>query len=295
MALKHNLTGTKIGKLLIIEDTGKRKNTSPVWKCICDCGNECEYSTKELLHQNRIECDKCTGKDISGMRSGKLIALFPTEERWHNSVIWMCQCDCGNKYKVAQKLFKAGEVKSCGCLNKEISEKKIIDLTGQTFGKLTVIEKTNLRKDRSVVWKCKCSCGNQNFIYVDSHSLRKGNTLSCGCLKSKGELKLLQILNQLNIVYEYQKAFPDCKITDKNLSFDFYLPDYNTIIEYDGKQHFEPIEGFGGEKRYKEQQARDNFKNEWCIKNNIKIIRISYFDYENLNKEYIEKILFNEK
>lgn len=117
-----------------------------------------------------------------------------------------------------------------------------------------------MRKNKSVVWRCRCSCGNQNFIYVDSHSLRRGNTLSCGCLKSKDELKLLQILNQLNISYEYQKTFSDCKIIDKKLSFDFYLPDYKIILEYDGKQHFEPIQCFGGEARYKEQQKRDNFK-----------------------------------
>lgn len=292
MALKHNLINQKFGKLLVLEETTKRKNKSPVWKCKCDCGNICEYATKELLHQNRKECDQCAGKDITGLRFGKLVALYPTEERKNNAVVWMCQCDCGKTYKATLKNLKAGHVKSCGCLSrKEISAKNIIDLTGQVFGKLTVIEITDMRKNKSVVWKCRCSCGNQNFIYVDSHSLRRGNTLSCGCLKSKGELKLLQILNQLNISYEYQKTFSDCKIIDKKLSFDFYLPDYKTILEYDGKQHFEPIQGFGGEARYKEQQKRDNFKNDWCAINNIKIIRIPYTDYDKLDEKYILNLL----
>ena len=57
---------------------------------------------------------------------------------------------------------------------------RIIDLTGQRFNKLTVIEKTDKRKNRQVVWKCKCDCG--NITYVVGQALRTGHTKSCGCL-----------------------------------------------------------------------------------------------------------------
>lgn len=87
---KYDLMGKKFGKLLVVQDTKKRKNTYSVWKCKCDCGKECEYSTKELLHQNKVECDVCSGKDITNLRFGKLVALYPTKERQGNSVVWMC-------------------------------------------------------------------------------------------------------------------------------------------------------------------------------------------------------------
>lgn len=72
--------------------------------------------------------------------------------------------------------------------------------------------------------------------------------------------------------------------------FDFYLPKYNCCIEYDGRQHFEIIERFGGLDGFINTKFRDTYKNWYCEKNNIKMIRISYKDYENieeiLNKEF---------
>jgi very-short-patch-repair endonuclease len=57
---------------------------------------------------------------------------------------------------------------------------------------------------------------------------------------------------------------------------DFYLPDYNAVIEYDGIQHYQPIETFGGEKAFKSTKIRDEIKNTYCRENGIKMIRISY-------------------
>ena len=59
---------------------------------------------------------------------------------------------------------------------------------------------------------------------------------------------------------------------------DFYIPSINTIIEYDGVQHFKPISLFGGVKEFIKIQERDKIKNDYCIKNGIKMIRISYDD-----------------
>ena len=75
--------------------------------------------------------------------------------------------------------------------------------------------------------------------------------------------------------------------TFKTLPFDFYIPDLNICIEYDGEQHFEPVD-FGGkgkeyaEKRFKAQQKRDNIKTEYCKNNNIKLIRIPYWEFDNV-------------
>lgn len=105
------------------------------------------------------------------------------------------------------------------------------------------------------------------------------------CNNSKGEMKIIKILNELKIRFEKEKKFDNCKHKQK-LPFDFYLPEHNICIEYDGIQHFEPIKIFGGEEKLKIRQIRDQIKNEYCLNNNIRLIRIKY-------NENIEEILNN--
>lgn len=62
---------------------------------------------------------------------------------------------------------------------------KIKDLTGQKFGKLTVIKQSEIRKNNKVTWECKCDCGNPNIVYVNTSNLNNGGTKSCGCIKRK--------------------------------------------------------------------------------------------------------------
>lgn len=93
---------------------------------------------------------------------------------------WICQCDCGTIREVEGTTLRTGRSQSCGCIAKE---KHTRDLQGQQFGELTVLEKTNQRKDGSVVWHCQCSCGKQ--CDVDAHSLQRGSTKSCGHLIGK--------------------------------------------------------------------------------------------------------------
>lgn len=182
---------------------------------------------------------------------------------------------------------------SCGCLQRERAKQahlnkphsKRKDIINQKFGKLQVIELVEY-KDKDLFYKCKCDCG--NITVVSGTHLRAGHTLSCGCLKtSYGEQLIESILIQLNIKYEKEKTFSTLKNpkTNKLLRFDFYLPEFNIIIEYDGEQHFKdsPI--------LKEYQFRDNIKNNWCFNNNIKLIRISYKELKNINKNYIIELL----
>lgn len=95
------------------------------------------------------------------------------------------------------------------------------------------------------------------------------------CNSSKGELKTEQLLKDNNINYITQQTFKGCK--DKRLlKFDFYLPDINTCIEYDGIQHFNVIEAWGGEENLNNIQKRDKIKSDYCLNNSIKLLRIRY-------------------
>ena len=126
---------------------------------------------------------------------------------------------------------------------------------------------------RSCVWKCICDCG--NITYVTSERLQNGNTKSCGCLKSKGEMLISKILLDNNIPFEKEKTFKSCTFNTGALArFDFWVNN-SYIIEFDGKQHFENTGGWNNNQLEK-TQLHDLIKNEWCKNNNIPIIRIPY-------------------
>lgn len=104
------------------------------------------------------------------------------------------------------------------------------------------------------------------------------------CNISDGELRIRNYLDNHNIEYETEKIFPNCRYI-KPLRFDFYLPKYNLIIEYDGKQHFEPVvfwNGQNADKQLELNQIRDNIKTQYCKDNKIDLLRITYKEYDSI-------------
>jgi len=95
------------------------------------------------------------------------------------------------------------------------------------------------------------------------------------CNFSRGELKISEILTKKGIRFETQKKFKGC-IDKISLRFDFYLPDFNTVIEYHGRQHYMPVAYFGGQAEFKARKRRDKIKKDWCLDNNIGYIEIPY-------------------
>jgi hypothetical protein len=106
------------------------------------------------------------------------------------------------------------------------------------------------------------------------------------CKESNGEKKIAEKLTSLNINYIREYKFKEC-IFIKELPFDFYLPDKNMCIEFHGKQHFESIKFFGGDKKFQEQKIKDDLKKKFCKKNNIEFIEIRYD--ENIENKLIIK------
>jgi very-short-patch-repair endonuclease len=95
------------------------------------------------------------------------------------------------------------------------------------------------------------------------------------CKESVGEKIIEKCLKFKQISFTKNKKFYNCK-NKRCLPFDFYLPDHNICIEHDGVQHFKSINFFGGDKSLKSQQKRDKIKTEYCLNNNILLIRIAY-------------------
>jgi hypothetical protein len=97
------------------------------------------------------------------------------------------------------------------------------------------------------------------------------------CNHSKGEKLIKEYLKENKIEFIPQHRFDDCK-SIRPLPFDFYLPDYNMCIEYNGEQHYKPIKFFGGVKKFNSLKYNDETKVDFCNKNNIELIIVTYKD-----------------
>jgi hypothetical protein len=210
-------------------------------------GNKFDYSLVEYINTNskvKIICP------VHGV-----FEQTPKEHLKYNGCRY-----CSNKYKK----------------NKEIFTKEAKEIFGNKYDYSKVKYVNNKTK---VILICKKH--GEFSITPSNHIFFERDCPKCKC--SKGENKIEKYLIENNIKFENQKTFEGCILQSK-LRFDFYLPDYNTCIEYDGKQHYQSIKLFGGEESYKLTQLRDKIKNKFCIDNDIKLIRIRY------NDNYIEKL-----
>lgn len=133
--------------------------------------------------------------------------------------------------------------------------------------------------------KLLLSCANNHNFLCTFTNFKNANVRCPVCDNSKGEREIAYILNKNNINYISQYKFENCR-DKKELPFDFYLVDFNIAIEFDGKQHFELVEIF---KNFKETIWHDILKNIYCEDNNIKLLRIPYWDFNDM-----EKIILNE-
>ncbi len=140
--------------------------------------------------------------------------------------------------------------------------------------------------------KVKILCNNCNNIFEQiPHNHTKGHGCS-KCIESKGENRVAKYLTENNINFTPQKIFKTLRYKSY-LKPDFYLEDFNLLIEYDGEFHFKALIGLTHEIKQKNlevQQQRDKIKNEWAKANNIPLLRIPYWDYDRI-EELIEAFI----
>lgn len=190
---RNDLTGMTFGRWTVLEFAGHNKFGQKTWKCKCECGTIRIISGDLLLSRKSRSCgclqreivSKVNFKDLTGKKFGRLTVIRRVENRPRSpsgkagNTRYECKCECGKTVVVDGGSLNSGVIKSCGCLKAEYASKlNFKDLTGQKFGRLTVIERDS-RTGECVYWKCKCECGNE--IVVPSGSLISGHTKSCGC------------------------------------------------------------------------------------------------------------------
>lgn len=216
--------------------------------------------------------------DLTGKVFGQLTVIgrdYETQKA-KNEVkpIWKCQCTCGNTISVLGKSLRDGKTVSCSCAaSKRAKEINFIDITGQKFGKLTA-----LRYLGGSRWLCKCECGEET-IAVANH-LRRGHTISCGCIRSKGEYNIAKLLREMGISYVKQYMAEDLRNENGNLiRIDFAIFDKDSkdiigFIEYNGRQHYDKNDPW-----YKEiVESGLASKKEYAKKLNVPFYIIKYDD-----------------
>ncbi len=143
---------------------GYGHNTEEQWK---------EFTKGIVVNQERIKIYN-PAKDMKGKIFGSLIVIKRDPE---NSKKWICLCKCGNYKSIYRSSLNDELSKDCGC-----ERRKKISLEGQKFGRLTVIKKTGIDKNRNILWYCNCDCGNN--IIKNTTYLKNNSNPSCGCVSN---------------------------------------------------------------------------------------------------------------
>ena len=214
-----------------------------------------------------------------------------------HETFWLCECqNCGNKASVRKSGLDRKPQTCNKCKGELISQTKretdsSVWQIGDKYGLLTITGKGQ-RKGHKTYVKVQCDCGSNPFEVRLDHlkGQNHSRTISCGCLsESSGELKIRQILEKTNISFQSQYRIKDDR--GNWMIFDFVLFDKNNniikCIEYNGKQHYRPVEIWGGEEQFQIQKERDQRKTDYCNVHEIKLQWIPYTDFDNINLEML--------
>ena len=188
---------------------------------------------------------------------------------------------CGNIfYKTFQQLKLHPKCNNCLDVLKREKYKEILLSLG-----VTPIDIPNKYSDEIEV-----ICKNGHRVKIKFDYLIANNGRCKNCKITKGEEKITEWLKSNNVKYIFQHTFKDCKYKQV-LFFDFYLPDYNLIIEYNGIQHYEIVEHFGGKDYFNIRVEKDKIKKEYCENNGINFLEIPYWEYDKID-DILNRICF---
>lgn len=287
---KRNIVGQRFGRLIVVNENANRKNHVT---CQCDCGNTTSVDRYNLISDKTRSCG-CLQKesrytkidDLTGRRFGRLLVIDRIENQ-NGDVRYLCKCDCGTEKVFYAENLRRGLTTSCGCFRKEkLSQLYFQDLTGQTFGRLTVESLSSYdEKNNSYYWNCVCTCGAKTIV-AGCH-LKNCHTQSCGCMISAGEEKIAKILSDNGIIFEKGLSHGLILPTGGSAKYDFSVFNKNKelqySIEYDGWQHYIQSDSkWDRDGKFEIRQNSDKLKNQWCIDHNIPLIRIPYTHFSKI-------------
>lgn len=237
-------------------------------------GGGCSECWKEKLHNTHCRTHEQYVMELA-LANPNVIALGTYVDAL-TPILHKCLIDGYEWYTIPNSLLQGYGCPKCAG-NLQLSTQEYVERLHNVNPNIVPLEDYKTAKTK--IWH-KCLIDGYKWMAEPSSTLQGYGCPKC--CESKGEKMVAQWLDKNNIQYISQKKFNDCR--DKyTLPFDFYLPELNCCIEYDGKQHFEAIDWFGGQKSLEYIQRHDQIKTEYCKNNNIKLLRIPYF--KDIDKE----------
>ena len=253
----------------------------------CGC-RECSYNV--ISKKNRYSSEYIVDL-VKSINNNELLNPDSYINVKENNMLIKCG-SCGDIFKTSitsllngdghcQKCAKIAQIEHSRLSTQEVIDRCTID------GEIMILNPEDYQKNstRNLMFKCR-NCG--EIFITNLVGYQRGQTMcnKCRHIMSCGEEQIDNVLNKYHINHIFQFRFDDCRDI-RILPFDFYLPDYNLIIEFDGQYHFEPIYG---EEHLQMIQNHDEIKNNYCKINNIDLLRIPYWEGHNIEKLILEKL-----
>ena len=259
------------------------KNNSTPLEMMCPNGHLCKISFANFKNKNR-RCSRCNGngkyteEEIKIMLEKEGYILLSKYKNANSEII--VKCNHGHIWKASWGKFQSG--RRCHyCSGKFNSYETIKELIESEDGYTLLSKECNQLRD-----KVKIQCKHGHIYEVMVENFKSGRRCPY-CNESKGEKEIGKILKKYGIDFKSQYKFENCKFY-KKLPFDFYLPQYNICIEYDGEFHYKMIMGFN---EFVNGKIRDTIKTIYCKENEIKLIRIPYWDFDNIEEILCKELL----
>lgn len=258
-------------------------------KLKCSCGDVFENTFSDIKKKEIIQCKKCAKKIVDKKNTktyeeayksifdkiGDKYEIIPFEYKGKQktNVELICK-KCGEKFIRNYHRINQLDIKCPNCESRLTTWtlEKIQDLINEYSDEFEVV---GCKTSRDIEIKHK-ECG--HIFHRGIHNIQQNECVKCPNCDSKesvGSKEITKWLEEKDIDFIKEYRFKDCKDV-RPLPFDFYLPQYNCCIEYDGEQHFKPVSFLGGEEHYIMTFKHDRIKDEYCRNNNIKLLRINY-------------------
>lgn len=259
------------------------------------CGNYFLKRPHDIISK-RSGCPYCNGNHYAKYNEQWVIMNTPFPYKYVKGYSKMSEkcifyCDkCKKEFQQKPSRLINQKIYGCNCCKtkKKTHESFLQELGEECLKEYKILDKY-VNSETKITFKHN-PCGTEFKItpYNFIHKSNKKYCPICYYKKSKGEIVINQFLESHNIEYQKEFIFPN-----NNKRYDFFLPELNSAIQYDGEQHFFAQDFFGGEQGLKETQKRDREKNQYCLKNHINLFRIPYNDFDYINQILTE--IFEEK
>lgn len=247
-------------------------------KVIIHCSEHGQFEQTPVSHLQGSGCQKCARTDFTTS------SFINMSEKVHSRIYDYSETNYEKqtiKVKIICKLHGVfmqnpfHHLKGSGCphcsKNAKLSTVEFIHRAKEVHGNLYDYSKSKYINGSSPI---KIKCNKHGMFLANYINHVHGKTGCPRCKNSKGENKILKLLESINVNYIREHTFADCKNIRK-LKFDFYLPKYDTCIEFDGQQHFS---NRWSKILLRQIKRNDRIKNNYCKNNNIKLIRIKFDD-----------------